>query len=71
MSIEKKSWDLIVEEDPKTGELILTLPPELLKRQNWKEGDDLEWTEGKNGEWFLSKGQNNSSSASSTVDRMC
>jgi len=48
-------WTLTVEEDPETGELILPLPADLLTTQGWTDGDTLEWKEGENGEWFLSK----------------
>jgi hypothetical protein len=48
-------WTVTVEEDPETGELILPLPADLLTTQGWVDGDTLEWKEGKNGEWFLSK----------------
>jgi hypothetical protein len=48
-------WTIIVEEDPDTGDLILPLPAEMLQIQGWKEGDDLEWTDNKDGSWSLSK----------------
>jgi hypothetical protein len=48
-------WTVTVEEDPETGELILPLPADLLTTQGWVDGDTLEWKEGENGEWFLSK----------------
>jgi hypothetical protein len=44
-----------VEEDPETGELVLPLPADMLTMQGWVDGDTLEWKEGENGEWFLSK----------------
>jgi len=48
-------WTVTVEEDPETGELILPLPADLLTTQGWVDGDTLEWKEGENGEWYLSK----------------
>jgi len=48
-------WTVTVEEDPETGELILPLPADMLNMQGWVDGDTLEWKEGENGEWFLSK----------------
>jgi len=48
-------WTVTVEEDPETGELILPLPADMLTMQGWVDGDTLEWKEGENGEWFLSK----------------
>jgi hypothetical protein len=70
MNTQKLSWEVVVQEDAKTGEYFLQLPPELLELQNWKEGDELEWTEDEGGSWFLSKSKNSNSSASSTVDRV-
>jgi bifunctional DNA-binding transcriptional regulator/antitoxin component of YhaV-PrlF toxin-antitoxin module len=70
MNTQKLSWEVVVQEDAETGEYFLQLPPELLELQNWKEGDELEWTEGEDGSWFLSKSKNSNSSASSTVDRV-
>jgi hypothetical protein len=55
METANRTWETVVEEDPVTGELILTLPPELIKIQNWKEGDELEWIDNGDGSWFLSK----------------
>jgi hypothetical protein len=34
-----------LEEDPKTGELILPIPDELLVQVGWGEGDELVWEE--------------------------
>ena len=34
-----------LEEDPKTGELILPIPDELLVQVGWGEGDELIWEE--------------------------
>ena len=34
-----------LEEDPKTGELILPIPDELLVEVGWSEGDELVWEE--------------------------
>ena len=46
---------LTVEEDPETGDGILTFPPDLLEATGWKEGDTLEWIDLKNGSWQLQK----------------
>jgi bifunctional DNA-binding transcriptional regulator/antitoxin component of YhaV-PrlF toxin-antitoxin module len=70
MNTQKLSWEVTVQENAETGEYFLQLPPELLELQNWKEGDELEWTEGKNGSWFVSKVKDSNSGATSTVDRM-
>ena len=50
-----KSWTVNLEEDPETNDLILTFPPELLEQAGWKEGDDIIWTDNKDGTWSLTK----------------
>jgi len=51
----KNRWTLTVEEDPATGDGILTLPEDLLDQAGWKEGDVLEWIDLNNGSWQLKK----------------
>ena len=50
-----QSWTLNVEEDPETGDAILTFPPDMLAKAGWKEGDTLEWIDCKDGSWELKK----------------
>ena len=50
-----KQWTLTVEEDPATGDGILSLPPDLLAEAGWKEGDNLLWIDNKDGTWSLVK----------------
>lgn len=50
-----KSWTLTIEEDPVTGDGILTFPPDLLKEAGWKEGDCLHWIDNHDGTWGLIK----------------
>lgn len=57
MNQKKNSWEVTVQEDPETGDLILPLPEELLKIQDWKEGDELEWIDSGDGTWSLVKVQ--------------
>ncbi|NBP56337.1 AbrB/MazE/SpoVT family DNA-binding domain-containing protein [bacterium] len=52
---QSKSWILTVEEDPDTGDGILTFPQDLLDETGWKEGDTLEWIDLENGAWQLKK----------------
>lgn len=54
---DTKRWEITVQEDPETGELILPLPKELLDLQGWQEGDELEWIDNGDGSWSLSKPQ--------------
>lgn len=49
------TYEVITQEDPETGDVILPLPPELLEQVGWKEGDEIEWVEGKDGSWILQK----------------
>jgi hypothetical protein len=51
----KNSWTLTVEEDPETGDGILTFPEDMLAQTGWKEGDVLEWIDLNNGAWQLKK----------------
>ena len=37
------------------GEVFIEFPPELMAETGWKEGDDLTWTDLKNGSWSLVK----------------
>lgn len=52
---ENISYEVIVQEDPETGDLILPLPQELLSKMGWKEGDNLEWEESDSGSFYLKK----------------
>lgn len=49
------NWTVTVEEDPETGDLLLPLPQDFLDMQGWKEGDELEWIDNKDGSWSISK----------------
>ena len=53
--VNNTRYEVITEEDPNTGDIILPIPPELLERMGWKEGDTLEWKQTDNGSWILSK----------------
>jgi hypothetical protein len=48
-------WTVPVEEDPDTGDAIITFPPELLEQAGWAEGDTIEWTDRGDGSWLLTK----------------
>ena len=37
------SFEVITSEDPETGDLIIPIPPPLLKSLDWKEGDQLQF----------------------------
>lgn len=42
MTTEKARYEVKTQEDPETGDLIIPLPPELLKELSWKEGDEIQ-----------------------------
>lgn len=48
-------YEVIAQEDDKSGDLILPIPPALLEKLGWKEGDDIEFSVNKDGTWFLKK----------------
>jgi hypothetical protein len=50
-----KSWTINLEEDPKTGDLILPLNDDILEGTGWKTGDNIEWIDNKNGSWTMKK----------------
>ena len=52
---EINQWTLTPEEDPETGDLILTFPPELLEKVGWQEGDTLNWSVRDDGSVYLTK----------------
>lgn len=48
-------YEVITQEDPDTGDLIIPIPPPILAQMGLKEGDDLNIEIGPNGEIYLSK----------------
>lgn len=48
-------YEVIVQEEEGTGDLILPIPPHLLKQLGWKEGDDITFSLNDQGKWILSK----------------
>ena len=57
MTEAKKSWEVIIEEDPETGDAILPLPQEMLDEVGWKSGDNLNWIDRGDGSWEIRKGE--------------
>ena len=49
------SYEVITQEDPQTGELILPIPPELMREMGWVEGDELKFDQDDQGRWIISK----------------
>lgn len=48
-------FEVITQEDPETGELILPIPLELMQQMKWKEGDQLNFDQDDQGRWVISK----------------
>lgn len=36
-------YEVITQEDPETGDLLIPMPPQLLREMGWKEGDQLDF----------------------------
>lgn len=52
---DQKRYEVITQEDPETGDLILPIPPKVLKQLGWKEGDELEFEVDKTGTIYIKK----------------
>lgn len=48
-------FQVTVEEDTETGDLVLPLPEELLEQMDWHPGDTLVWKDNSNGTYSLYK----------------
>lgn len=48
-------YEVITQEDPDSGDLILPIPEPILKAMGWKEGDDVEVGLNQDGSLFLKK----------------
>lgn len=49
------TYEVITQEDPETGELILPIPPELMTQMGWVEGDTLDFNQDDMGRWVITK----------------
>jgi hypothetical protein len=54
-TVPEFQYEVITQEDPETGELILPIPPELMKQMGWVEGDTLDFNQDSLGRWIISK----------------
>lgn len=52
---ENLRYEVITQEDPVTGDLILPIPQEILDHLEWKESDELEVNINKDGTIFLKR----------------
>ena len=46
----------VITQDGGDGDVIIPLPPELLQRLGWKEGDEILIQPSTDGQWIISKG---------------
>lgn len=49
------SYEVITQEDPETGDMLIPIPPNLLKELGWKEGDDVDFSIDNKGRIILKK----------------
>ena len=49
------SYEVITQEDPETGDMLIPIPPHLLKELGWKEGDDVDFSIDEKGRIILKK----------------
>jgi hypothetical protein len=48
-------YEVITQEDPETGDIILPIPEPILKQMGWKEGDELDISVDSDGRLFIKK----------------
>jgi len=48
-------YEVITQEDPETGDLIIPIPPQVLKQLGWKEGDEIDFQVGQDGKIYVKK----------------
>ena len=53
--IDNARYEVITQEDPETGDLMIPLPPELLKQLGWNEGDEISFDMDDKGRYVLKK----------------
>ena len=52
---ENIRYEVIIQEDPETGDLFLPIPPVMLEQLGWKEGDDIDFSIDDKGKWILKR----------------
>lgn len=53
--LEDVRFEVILQEDPETGDLLIPLPPHLLEQLGWKEGDEIDFGQDEQGKFILHK----------------
>jgi bifunctional DNA-binding transcriptional regulator/antitoxin component of YhaV-PrlF toxin-antitoxin module len=54
-TVEAVTYEVVTQVDPETGDTILPIPPELLQRMGWKEGDEIDFGKDTEGRIILTK----------------
>ena len=52
---ENIRYEVITQEDPETGDVLLPIPPILLEQLGWKEGDEIDFSIDDKGKWILKR----------------
>ena len=52
---EYPRYEVITQEDPESGDVIIPIPEPILKQMGWKEGDELDLSVNEDGSLFLKK----------------
>jgi hypothetical protein len=52
---ENIRYEVITQEDPETGDVLLPIPPILLEQLGWKEGDEIDFSIDDNGKWIMKR----------------
>lgn len=53
--LEDVRFEVIIQEDQSTGDLLIPLPPMLLEQLGWKEGDEIDFGLDDQGKFVLHK----------------
>lgn len=54
-NINNIRYEVITQEDPETGDMLLPIPPEVLESLGWKENDEIDVSVGEDGKIYLKK----------------
>jgi hypothetical protein len=55
MSDNNVRYEVITQEDPESGDLIIPIPIPILKKMGWKDGDEVSIAVDENGQLYLKK----------------
>ena len=49
------SYEVITQKDPETGDMMIPIPPQLLRDLGWKKGDEIDFQLDENGKIIIKK----------------